>query len=387
MMSLPAIVFGPVGGAIADRVNKRILLAVTQLIAVGTSGSLGLLVFADLIEFWHLVVVAFFFGIVMTLNMPARQAIVPALVPRHRLMNAISLQMGEMNLTRIVAPALAGLLISSIGVGWVFLLSAALFFAALLIEFKLPKHGLTGHSREAPLFGEVAEGFRFIWNNETVKLLIIASVLLPLFAFPVQQMQPVFAREVFDKGPAGLGLLAAMTGIGGMTGAIVAANMDRFPNKGRLLLVGGLLMGCFFIAFALSPLFELALVFLATAAIGQMLFMTTANTTIQASVPGEIRGRVVAVMMMSIGRTPSGVMPVTVGADAIGAPTTIAISSALLLTTMLTLFALSSRLRNLRLDALDQVELSPAQAAARVAAGTLSQEDADRLTGSIKLSG
>ena len=379
--TIPSLLAAPFTGAIADRFHKRLILAVSQFIAVLMSASLGLLTLTGWIEFWHLVVASMFAGIVMTLNMPARQAIVPQLVPRHKLMNAISLQMGEMNLTRIIAPATAGLLIAPLGIGWVFLIGSALFFTATATEVNLPRHGLSGHKRQSRFLDEVGEGFRYIWRNSTLRLLIFVNILIPMFAFPVQQSLPVFAREVFEKGPAGLGLLAAMSGAGGLAGAIISANMDRQPRKGRLMLVGGLLMGGFYLAFALAPFFELALVLLAAAAVGQMLFMTTNNTAIQANLDPEIRGRVMAVVGMSIGLTPLGVFPIAIATDEIGAPTTIALASVLMLTILCVAFWLSPRLRHLRLDALDRAALSPAQAAALVAQGKLSQVDADRQTG------
>jgi MFS family permease len=380
-IALPTLFAGPVSGAIADRVNKRVLLAATQGVAIAVSLGIGLLVIGGSVRFWHLVAAAFVVGLLMSLNMPTRQAMVPQLVPRHKLTNAISLQMGEMNLTRILAPALAGLLIAPLGPGWVYLLAAGLLLSASLMEMKLPKHGMTGHSGGTRLFDDVREGFGYIWRHQTIRLLIATSIFIPMLSFPVQQMLPIFARDVFHKGPAGLGLLSAMSGVGGLTGAILAANLDRQPDKGRLLLLGGITMGVSLVTFALSPLFELSLVFLSLAAIGQLLFVTTNNTVIQANLPGEMRGRVLAVMMMSFGLSPVGVVPVTVAADAVGAPATIAFSAALLLASLLVLFLSSPRLRSLRLDLLERAELSPIQAATLVAEGKLTEAEARQLSG------
>ena len=383
--ALPTLVAGPVSGVIVDRVSKRLLLNVSGLIAVGMSLALGILVFSGAIEVWHLVVASIMIGLLMSINMPTRQALVPQLVPRHRLSNAISLQMGSMNLTRIVAPAVAGVLIGPFGSGWVYLLSASLFLLSALLTLRLPPHGMTGHQSNAGFWNEATEGFRYIWKHETIRLLILTSLLIPMLAFPVQQMLPVFAREVFHKGAAGLGLMAAMSGVGGLTGAILAANMDRQTNKGRLLLVGGAVMGTFTIAFALAPGFALALGLLVLANAGQMLFMTTNNTVIQANLPGEIRGRVVSVMMMSFGLTPFAVIPVSAAADSIGAPATIACTAGLALAMILILFTRFGQLRNLRLETLEHVDLSPVQAAVLVAEGHLTEEEANRLTGARSL--
>ncbi len=377
----PMLLLAPISGTISDRLNKHALMAASQTLAVFTSASLGLLIVTDLIEFWHLLVASMTVGFVLSVNQPARQAMVPQLVPKHKLMNAISLQMGGMNLTRIIAPAMAGLLVAPLGVGWVFLLASALFLAATLAETNLPRHGMTGHRSPSSFREQVVEGFTYIWRHDTIRLLILANFLIPMFAFPVHQSLPIFVKDVFDKGPAALGLMAGVTGIGGLAGAVLAANMDRQPRKGLLMMSGGLSMAVFYIAFALAPWFELAVVLLAFAAVGQMLFMTTNNAVIQANASPEIRGRVLSVMAMSIGLTPLALFPVAVAIDEVGAPAAIASSSVMMLALLVAIFTFAPRLRGLRMDVLDRAELSPAQAATLVAAGKLTQQEADRLAG------
>lgn len=383
--ALPTLVAGPISGVIADRVNKRTLLHITQLSAMGMSATMAVLVISGVIELWHLLVASVFLGIMMSLAMPTRQALVPQLVPRHKLTNAISLQMGSMNLTRILAPALAGGLIGPLGAGWVYVLAAVLYFTAALANTRLPSAGMTGHKSNAGFRAEMEEGFRFIWRNDTVRLLIATSLLVPMLGFPAQQMLPVFAREVFDKGPGGLGLMAAMSGVGGLTGAMIAANMDRLSRKGKIMFFGSTLMGVSTAAFALSPFFVTALLFLSLSAFGSMMFMTTNNTVIQSNLPAEIRGRVVSVMMMSFGLTPLGVIPVSAAADAIGAPATIAFTAAVQILVVFLIFARSRKLRDLSLDALEKVDLSPVQAAALVAEGRITEEEAQRRTGATRL--
>ena len=379
--AVPALLAAPFTGAIADRVHKRLILALSQAAAIGSSTTLGILVISSQVQLWHVVAVSMVLGLVLAFNMPTRQALVPQLVPRQKLMNAISLQMGQMNLSRIIAPAVAGLLVSPLGLGWVFIVSSGLFFGATLFEIQLPKHGMTGHEASSSFLAEVKDGFRYILRNKTLRLLLAANIFLPMFAFPVQQTLPVFAREVFDKGPAGLGLMAAMTGVGGLVGALIAANMDRQPKKGRLMFAGAAAMGAFYFAFALSPSFVVGLPLLAVAASGQMLFMTTNSTVIQGTISADMRGRVMAIMSMSIGLTPVGVVPVTIGVDEFGAPWSIAVTSLILLTLLALTFWRLPALRQMRLEAPKAVKLSPVQAAEMVADGRLSEAEAARLSG------
>ena len=380
-ITLPMLLAAPAGGVIADRVDKKALLVATQVGAALASVVIAVLILADLIEFWHLLAVSLLTGVVFSFNMPARSAIVPLLVPRHQLMNAISLQAGSMNLTRILAPAAAGFLIAPFGAGWVYLITAFLFGFAVLCEFQLPRHGLKADASDRNPAQEFVDGLLYVKRDQLVLLLVLTAMLLPLFNFPIQQMLPIFAEDVFGRGARGLALLGAASGAGGLLGAIVSANMGREPRKGVLMLAGGLSSGVCLIFFALSPYFAAALVLLAAAGVGQMLFQNTTNTAIQATAPPELRGRVNSLMLMSFGLTPLGVLPITAIADAAGAPVTVAGSSLVMIAVLLLIFALSRPLRSLRMDALARAELSPVQAAALVAEGKISREEADVLSG------
>jgi MFS family permease len=381
-ISLPMLIVAPIGGVVADRVNKKSLLIVTQVSAAAASIVLSALILAGGLEYWHLVVVSLFTGAMFSFNMPARSAIVPLLVPQHKLMNAISLQMGGMNLTRIIAPAAAGLLIAPLGAGWVYLITTVLFSIAVLSEIQLPKHGLTAAPQQGNSIQAFIDGLRYIIRGDPlIGVLVLINLLMPLFSFPVQQMLPIFAEDVFDMGAPGLGLLAAMTGLGGLTGAMLSANLDHHPAKGRIMLNAGIVMSAFLGFFALAPWFALALGCIAVAGFGQMLFTATNNTVIQATVPEDLRGRVNSLLLMSVGAMPLGVLPLTAIAEVAGAPHTIAGSSALLLVIVLGLFVAIKPLRDLRMDPLAYAELSRAQAAGLVAAGKITREEADRRSG------
>jgi predicted MFS family arabinose efflux permease len=292
--------------------------------------------------------------------------------------------MGGMNLTRIVAPAAGAMLIAPMGIGWVYMLTTIMFVVAVASEFHLPKEGMVGQVERKAFKQDFTEGFRYIAKEPTIRLLMTAALVMPLFGFPVQQMLPVFAKNVFHSPEIGLGLLGAAAGVGGLVGAMISANLDNQPHKGRLMFIGGLLMGGFIIAFAASPNIVFALVFLAAMSVGQMLFQATNNTTIQSKVPPEVRGRVMSIMMMSFGLMPLGVVPVTIAADYIGPQLSIAISASCLLVVLFLMWGASERLRNLRVMALGRAELSPVRAAEMVAQGKLTQEEADRMTGQVR---
>lgn len=388
-MALPMLLVAPIGGVIADRYNKRTLMIYVQAFTAAINAVLAALIIADMIQFWHLLVSTLFLGIAISIAMPARQAMVPNLVPQHRMMNAISLQMGSMNLTRIVGPAVGGLLIAPLGIGVVWALGVVLYVVAVASLFPLPKHGMVA-TREAGAFrDDLLGGFRYVAKQPTLRLLMLTGMIMPVFAFPVQLVLPVFAEDVFGQGPSALGVLMAAAGVGGLIGALIAANLDHVRRKSMLMLIGTVIMSLAYVAFAQSTSFGLSrgnayvlgLLMFGVGNIGGMIFQTTNNATIQVIVSDELRGRVMSLLMMSFGLMPLGILPLTLAVDAFGAPATVAASSLLMLASLLGFFSLSPRLRNLSVDALAHAELSPSQAAALVAAGKITEREADRLTG------
>ena len=387
---IPMLMIAPIGGVLADRMNKRTLLTIMQTFVAGVNLVLAVLIFADLLEFWHLVLGAVGAGTAIATVMPARQAVVPQLVPQHRLMNAISLQMAGVNLSRIVGPAVGGALIAPFGggvagAGGVYVITVVLFTLSTLSVLLLPAHGMKARQEE----GEAEEsfvqrltgGFAFIGRTPLFRVLIITSLVMPFFALPVQQILPVFSEQVFERGPSALGILIGATGVGGIIGALASASLEEYERKNRMMLLGVLVMGGCYLAFALSSFFWLAVAFLVVGSVGRMLFMVTNNTVIQARVPDAYRGRVMSVLMMSFGTMPLGVLPLTIAADALGPQVAVAALSVLVLITMLSAFVFSTTLRNLRLTPLEERDLSPAQEARMVAEGELTQQEADEITG------
>ncbi len=379
--ALPMLLGSPLGGVVADRMNKKRLLRVTQAAATATAATVGVLVLTDLIEFWHLLIAAVASGVMFAFNMPARQAIVPQLVPRHKMMNAISLQMGGQNLTRVVAPAMAGGLVAPLGVGWVYVLVAIFFSTPLISEWRIPDHGMTTVRRKpARAHEDFAEALRYIRRDGLIVRLIVLGLVFPLFAIPVYQILPVFADEVFNAGAAGLGLLAASTGLGGVGGALIVAAMSRYEHKGRLMLLSGVWLGLLYIAFAGLDVLAPAALVLALGSVGGVVMQTTNNSVIQATVSEEVRGRVMAIVMMSFGLMPLGVIPLAYATDAFGAQTALAGSAIIMLALLLGLFLLSPSLRNLRVATGAKAQLSPARAAQLVAEGKISEQRARELT-------
>ncbi len=380
-IGLPMLIVAPLGGVIADRENKRTLLIVAQLFVLLNSLVVTVLILSGLIEFWHLLLSTVVSGLGFAFVMPARQALVPLLVPQHLMTNAITLQMGSMNVTRILGPALAGLLIAPFGVGAVWGLVTALYAIAIVSLLPLPIHGMRASRRSTGFGADLAAGFGYVAKQPLIRLLILTGMVMPLFAFPVQFVLPVVIDEVYEMDAGALGIMMSAAGIGGLVGTLVAARLNVLRRKGLVMLGGAVLMGVSFIAFALTPQFVPALILFGIGNIGGMVFQVTNNSTVQAVVDDEMRGRVMSMLMMSFGLMPLGILPLTAAMDQFGAPNTIAASSALMLGLLALLFTLNRRLRTLSVSALAHAELSPVQAEKLVAEGKITREEAARLTG------
>jgi len=373
------LVLAPIGGTFADRLNKRTVLVTCEVLTTLLSLWITVMILTDLVRFWHLVLVSPILAGLFAFIMPARQALVPSLVPQHKLTNAVSLQMGGNTLTQIIAPALAGILIAPLGTGVVFAVTTVMFAVAAITDTRLPRYGMVANEEPKEFVKDFIDGFGYIRQHGTIGLLLVASLMMPLFAFPVQQMLPVFAKDVFGGGGATLGLLAAMVGVGGLVGALISANMDSQPRKGRLMMIGGATMATFMLAFTLSPWFILALVMLAGMGTGQMVYQATNNTAIQTMLTSEVRGRVMSVMMMSFGVMPLGVVPVALATDYIGPRFALGMAAVGLMLSLTTYFALAGRVRNLRIEQATESRLSEIQAAGLVAEGKLTREEAEQM--------
>lgn len=345
-VSLPMLIMAPIGGVITDRVDRRSLMLVAQLAVALVNLVNTVLILTDLIAFWNLLVMSVLSGMAFSFNMPARQAAMPNLVPRQLLMNAMSLGSSAMNATRIVAPAIGGLLIAPIGIGGGFAVLTALYVLSAVLTLGLPKMPPKDRDAKVTFVDDFKGGFAYIKGDKLVFGLLLLGTIPMIFAMPYQTLLPVFADDVWHRGATGLGFLQAMAGVGGLTGTLITANLDQSPRKGWLMLVAACLMGVFLIAFSFS-IFGLALGMIALVGLTSMIFMTVNNTMITSLIPDNVRGRVSSVLMMTFGLMPLGVVPASIAASAIGVEAVTAIGAVLLIVTVLVTYAVFPQFRTL----------------------------------------
>lgn len=327
---LPLFVLSPLGGALADRFDRRRIVILTQSSAMVLAFVLAALTFAGMIQVWHIVVLATLTGITNTFDVPARQSFLLDMVGREDLPNAIALNSSMFHGSRMVGPAIAGLMVASVGEAWCFLLNAVTYLAVLIGLWRMqvdPRPHI--HSSRFGL-SSMAEGFYFVARTKPVLAILTLLGTVVLVGSPYAVLMPVFASEVFHGGAKELGVLTAAAGLGALTAALLLAGRTSFKGLGRIIAAASIAFGLLILGFALSTRYELSLLLLLAAGFFQMLQITASNTLIQAMIPNELRGRVMAVYsMVFLGLAPFGALLAGSLAQAWTAPRTVLIGGVL----------------------------------------------------------
>ena len=348
----PGLLFGLFGGVIADRLDKRRIIQAAQLV----SGALALFIAVSIttgtVTWQHLLFASVIHGSVMPLMMPARQAIVPRLVGRDLLTNAIALNSMGMSVNSLVAPALAGLVISGVGIGGAYYLISGMNIAAIFLTALVPASGPVAGMQHKSVFRDLADGLAYVKHNRTILVLLLLSFSTMILAMPIRFILPIFAKDIFLVGPRGLGFMMSAMGIGSLVGALVIASAGKLASRGLVLSIGGVFSGAVLLAFAIVSQF--APVFWAGTAILTVVgFMQAGRTTLNNSLLIEssdekFRGRVMGLFALNMALMPASVLPITIASEFIGAPTAVGIVG-IALALISGIFVISSgRLRRLQ---------------------------------------
>jgi MFS family permease len=305
--AVPELLAGPLAGAYLDRIDRRKVLLVTQTIFVAAMIAILLLLLADAVEFWHLLVIGVTIGTVAGFDWPARLAVVPALVPRSDLQSAVALNSSAFNGARITGPTIAGWLISWFGVAWCYAYSVVTAIPFVITVFRTKEIG--GAERGKPAMGAMAtliEGYRYIWAHKTIRSLLSVDIVPIALGMSYVTMAPAFVREVLDLGGGGLGLLLAANGVGSLTGTLMVAALSNYRHRGRLVIAGVGAFGVLMMLFAWTSSLWLSLPAIAMLGLVIALYGTMNDTLIQTTVDDAYRGRVMAAYSMFWGLTPIG---------------------------------------------------------------------------------
>ena len=317
--ALPLLFLGPFGGVAADRFDRKRLMFITQTFLMLTALGMGLIIAVGELKVWHLFAFTLMTGVAWAFNMPVRQSVIPNLVPKADLMNAMALNSAGFNLTRIVGPTAAGVLIAELGPADNFFLQAGAYFVVALSVLKLTIPDAR-RSNTASVRENLAEGARYVLGNQTMRTLMLLALVPVVVALPYFTIMPIFAQDVLGKGEVGFGLLLSAPGIGAVIGTLTIASLSGIERKGPLLLGAVFALGIMLILFSLSRSFWLSFGLLIIIGAVQMTYMTTNQTLLQLIIPDELRGRVMGIYMLNQGLLPFGALFAGGLSDVIGAP-------------------------------------------------------------------
>ena len=351
LATIPMFVFSPLAGSIADRVDKRRMIILTQVGAILCSGLIAVLVFTDRIEVWSLAILSTASGVAFAFEIPARQAFIVEMVGRDKLMNAIALNSGLVNLSRIFGPALAGLVIGTVGMGFCFTIDALsyLVFIVMLLMLVLPEF------RRPEQLGShwqaLLEGVREVHRNHRVRVLLLLLFLVCVFGWSFQTLMPAIAPDLLKLDATQYGVLMSMFGIGAIFGALFVASRKEESHR-RFQVFGGvwgMVAGIYLIALFGALLGARPAAFwcvsgaLMLTGVGAVTFLSVANTLIQTGVEDRIRGRIMGIWALVFGGSlPLGAFLAGVVAEAISPFLTIsAFATALLFGSLVVYWRLS----------------------------------------------
>ena len=305
----PIFLLAPLGGALADRIPRRRILLVTQSIAMFLALGLALLTLNGDLQAWHLLVLAVMFGINNAFDIPTHQAFLGDLVAKADLLNAIALNSFLLNVTRIVGPAVAGLLLSEIGAGWCFLINSLSFIPAIVAILFMKSLPSSHVRRTQSSFRDIAEGLGHMRDHPLVRYVLLLIGLLGLVGMSYTVLLPVHAEQVLDTGAKGFGTLVGASGVGALLAAISFAGYRNVPRLAQWFFGASLVFGVAMILLSIPFSFWFSFVLVFVLGFSQVAQLDAANKLLQVTVPGEMRGRIMSLyILVMMGMTPSGAL-------------------------------------------------------------------------------
>jgi MFS family permease len=334
LAQLPVLLFMLIGGVIADRHDRRRLLTGSQYVQMASAFTLMTLLYLHHVKVWYVFALSFISGCGQAFGGPAYQSLIPSLVPRRDLPNAIALNSTQFNLSRVLGPTAGGVILATLGTAACFGLNGLSFFFVVfaLSQLRLPKHVPAATHRA--LKAELLSGLHYVRDNRLMFTLTLLVSISTFLAMPILTMLPDFATEVLTSSgtpEVRLSMLMASQGLGAIVGALFVGSLSTFKSLGRTLLVVQIALGLLIAAFALSTSLPLSLVLLFFGGVFFMALFSLSFSLVQLTVPDDLRGRVVSIYMVALrGGGPVGSLVAGAFADQFSAPIVMAANGVLL---------------------------------------------------------
>jgi len=304
----PSFLFSLIGGVVSDRYNRYKVLLTTQVASMIQAVLLTVLIFSRHYVVWEILALSVVLGIINAFDVPARQSLVYEMIEdKDDLPNALALNSSMVNLSRLIGPAIAGIVLEKLGDGTCFLMNALSFVAVIisLLLMKLPKYVHKVNTKNVS--GDLKEGFNYIKRTPEISFVLIMLMLISLFVLPYSTLIPYYARDVFKGTASTFGIIDSFIGLGAFSGAIFLASLKPGHNLKKILGINTLIFGAGLVLFSHEGNYVLALIFSAIAGFGMMSQITISNTLIQTTADINMRGRVISFYAMAFfGMQPLG---------------------------------------------------------------------------------
>jgi len=291
---IPIFLFSLIGGVVADRTERRKILLVSQYMQMTSALLLTILVATGTVHVWHILCLSFFSGLAQAFGGPAYQALIPTLVDREDIPNAIALNSIQFNLAVTVGPALAGQALAKFGEKWCFGLNALSFLAPIVTLSMISATFLPPATTDS-MFGSLKQGIKFVRKQNSMGALIVLAFCMTALSMPLRTYIPVFVKDIFHRGPETYGTLLSMMGVGSICGSLTIASRGNILNKGRVALTMLICLGAATAVFAFSRSLPLSYVMLVLVGASMMGAFATVTSLVQLTTTNEMRGRVMSV--------------------------------------------------------------------------------------------
>lgn len=346
--TLPALIFSLLGGVIIDRFPTRNVLLFTQVASFVLATTMGLLTIFNIINLWSLTFIALLIGVVNAVDMPGRQAFAVEMVGKEDLHSAIAMNSGIFNSARVIGPALAGILIATIGVGGAFIVNG-FSFLAVIVALWMMRINSAVHEVHANPLKAIKDGLQYAFAHKLIRLLLLYAAIVSIFGWSYTTLLPVIAEQVFYQDAAGLSTLYVWAGFGALLGTLLISSIAKRFNPLTFIFMGSLIFCFGVIAFSFITDFRWAMPFMFLSGLGLIMQFATMNTTIQKSVEDSLRGRVMSLYtLMFLGLSPIGSFEIGIVAQYFGSMFAIRIGAVVVLVFSLYIYFYSKQFDSLK---------------------------------------
>ncbi|MBZ2183330.1 MAG: MFS transporter [Bryobacter sp.] len=330
---IPIFLFSMLGGVVADRKDRRKILVVSQLVQMTCAILLACLVGFGAVEVWHVLLLSFVVGTAQAFGGPAYQAMIPSLVQKEDLQNAIAMNSIQFNVARVIGPTIGGVTLSTFGATWCFGLNALSFVAVIFTLLSVAPRPPANLGKE-PVLESMKVGLRFMRDHSVMGGLVVLAFLMTLLGLPIMTFLPVFAERVFHLGKEAYSEMLVISGLGSVAGGIIVAATTHVPHKGRLALGSLLALGLFITGFAMSSNFYIACLMLFLGGAALIACFGLVSSLVQTQTQDSMRGRVMSIYNVAFrGGMPFGAFASGKLIESFSAPHVLAVNGLLLVLT------------------------------------------------------